>query len=187
MNEITIWSQVSFGENKDFRVPLYVKLVGISQETMASRADIYKVHNCRNFGDHHRRRYATIPPNTYGNFAQDIDLITAEQMHYEARKSPLNQMNISRQQSILSNVHQPINCEETVAAERISQCDVTNQYRSNPETSDILFPDMHPIQENKPNLTSLQMAVPKVFINQNLQNFQPSNSEHRPKEFQVNS
>ncbi|GIY76671.1 hypothetical protein CDAR_116461 [Caerostris darwini] len=55
-------------------------------------------------------------------------------------------------------------------------------YGCNPETSDILFPAMHPFQENEPKSTQLQLPseASKVFINQNLQNFQPSNSEQPP-------
>ncbi|GIY48256.1 hypothetical protein CDAR_487461 [Caerostris darwini] len=139
----------------------------------------FEVHNCMKFGNQHCHNYATISQNSYGNLAEDINLSTAEQMYYEARNSPMNQMNFSRQQSILSNVNQPIYCKETAATEKVSQYGVANQYGYNPETSDFLFFDMHPFQENEPNSTQLQLLSEqsKVFINQN---FQSSNSAHPP-------
>ncbi|GIY64564.1 hypothetical protein CDAR_369611 [Caerostris darwini] len=142
----------------------------------------FEVHNCVKFGGQHRPNFATIPQNSYANLAEDIDVRTAEQMYYATRRSPTNQMNISRQQSILSNVHQPIYCKETAATEMVSQHGVENPYGYNPETSDFLFPDMYPFQENVPNSTQLQLpsGESKVFINQNLQSFQPSNSSHPP-------
>ncbi|GIY40204.1 hypothetical protein CEXT_71711 [Caerostris extrusa] len=92
------------------------------------------------------------------------------------------QMDISRQQSIPSDMHQPINCKETAADEMVPQYGVANKYGYNPESSDFLFPDMYPFQENEPHSTHLQLPSEesKVFINQNLQNFQLSNSEHSP-------
>ncbi|GIY98919.1 hypothetical protein CEXT_228551 [Caerostris extrusa] len=142
----------------------------------------FEVHNCVKFGDQHRPNYATIPQNSYANLAEDIDLRTAEQMYYATPRSPMNQMNISRQQSILSNVHLPIYCKETTATEMVSQHGVANQYEYNNETSDFLFPDMYPFQANVPNSTQLQLPSEEgeVFINQNLQSFQPSNSAHHP-------
>ncbi|GIY78234.1 hypothetical protein CEXT_631771 [Caerostris extrusa] len=141
-----------------------------------------EIHYCKNFGNKRRQCNATIPQNSDGNLAQNIDLRTEQQLHYEARSSPMNEINISRQQSILSNIHQPIYCKETKATEIVSQYSVANMYGSNPETSDILFPAMHPFQENEPNSTHLQLPseASKVFINQNLQNFHPSNSEQPP-------
>ncbi|GIY67240.1 hypothetical protein CEXT_49661 [Caerostris extrusa] len=142
----------------------------------------FEVHNCVKFGDQHRPNYATIPQNSYANLAEDIDLRTEEQMYYATPRSPMNQMNISRQQSILSNVHLPIYCKEMTATEMVSQHGVANQYEYNNETSDFLFPDMYPFRANVPNSTQLQLPSEEgeVFINQNLQSFQPSNSAHHP-------
>ncbi|GIY48444.1 hypothetical protein CDAR_581111 [Caerostris darwini] len=94
----------------------------------------------------------------------------------------LNQINISRQQSLLSSVHQPIYCKETAATDMVSQYGVASQYRYNPETSNFLFPGMHPIHGNESNSTHFQLPseVSKEFINQNLQNFLLSKSEHPP-------
>ncbi|GIY16473.1 hypothetical protein CEXT_423021 [Caerostris extrusa] len=76
----------------------------------------FEVHNCTKFGNQHRRTSATLPQSSYGNVAEDIELIIAEEMENEAlwpfvRQSdsstlnqinqPLNQINNSRQQSIL--------------------------------------------------------------------------------------
>ncbi|GIY53592.1 hypothetical protein CEXT_222981 [Caerostris extrusa] len=141
-----------------------------------------EIHYCKNFGNKRRQCNAIIPQNSDGNLAQNIDLRTEQQLHYEARSSPMNEINISRQQSILSNIHQPIYCKETKATEMVSQYSIANMYGCNPETSNILFPAMHPFQENEPNSTHLQMPseASKVFINQNLKNFHPSNSEQPP-------
>ncbi|GIX68135.1 hypothetical protein CDAR_203631 [Caerostris darwini] len=141
-----------------------------------------EIHYCKNFGNQRRQCNATIPQNSDGNLAQNIDFRTEQQLHYEARSSPMNEINISRQQGILSNIHQPIYCKETKATEKVSQFRVADMYGCNPETSDILFPAMHHSQENEPNSTQLQLPSEenKVFINQNLQNFQPSNSEQPP-------
>ncbi|GIY48477.1 hypothetical protein CDAR_585201 [Caerostris darwini] len=142
----------------------------------------FELHNCVQFGGQHHRNYATLPQNSYGNLPEEIDLGTAEQMYYATRRSPMNQINISRQQSILSNVNQKIYCKETAATEMVSRYGVANQHGYNPETSDFLSPSMHPFQGNEPNSTQLQLPSEesKVFINQNLQNFQPSNSAHPP-------
>ncbi|GIY78232.1 hypothetical protein CEXT_631761, partial [Caerostris extrusa] len=162
----------------------------------------FEVHNCMRFGNQHRRTSATLPQCSSGNVAEDIELITAEEMEDEALwpfvkqsdsstlnqiNQPLNQINNSRQQSIFSDIHQGIDCEETAATEMASQYGDTNQNSYNPsdyetgpsETSDYLFPDMHYIQENDLISTHLQLfpEVSNVFNNQNPQNYESSNSE----------
>ncbi|GIY47103.1 hypothetical protein CDAR_455431 [Caerostris darwini] len=87
-------------------------------------------------------------------------------MHYGARSPPMNQINISRQQSILSSVHQPIYCKETAATEMVSQYGVANQHGYNPETSDFLFPGMHPIHENDPRSTTCNCHLKRVKCSQ---------------------
>ncbi|GIY53590.1 hypothetical protein CEXT_222971 [Caerostris extrusa] len=122
----------------------------------------FEDHNCVLFGNQHRRSYANIPQNTNGNLSEDIDLSAAGHMHYEVRSSPMYQMDISRQQSIPSDMHQPINCKETAADEMVPQYGVANKYGYNPESSDFLFPDMYPFQENEPHSTHLQLHLKRA-------------------------
>ncbi|GIY41670.1 hypothetical protein CDAR_176161 [Caerostris darwini] len=158
-----------------------------------------EVHNCVKFGNQHRQNSATLPQRSYGNVAEDIELIKAEEMEDEALwpfvkqsdsstlnqiNQPLNQINNSRQQSISSDIHQGIDYEETAVAEMVSQYGDANQNSYNPsdyetETSDYLFPEMHYIQENDLMSTHL-LLTPEVsiaFRNQNPQNYESSNPE----------
>ncbi|GIY99550.1 hypothetical protein CEXT_91341 [Caerostris extrusa] len=98
---------------------------------------------------------------------------------------PLNQVNNSRQQSISSDIHQGIDCEEMAAAEITSQYGDPNQNSYNPsdyetEPSDYLFPDLRYIQESDVLSPHLQLPpeMSNVFISQNTQNYESSNSEH---------
>ncbi|GIY14482.1 hypothetical protein CDAR_514071 [Caerostris darwini] len=141
----------------------------------------FEIHCCKNFWKQHRGIYATIPRNSYGNLAEDIDLRTPQQMHYEARRSTTQQTNISRQQRILSNVHQPINCNETAAAEIVSQYGVTNQYRYNPQTSYFLFPAMHHhLQKFQYSNSSMPIADPR-FLPGFYRTFDQMNATMNPK------
>ncbi|GIY98911.1 hypothetical protein CEXT_228491 [Caerostris extrusa] len=166
-----------------------------------------EVHNCVKFGNRHRRNSAPLPQRGYGNVAEDIELIKAEEMEDEAlwpfvRQSnsstlnqinrplnqinqPLNQINNSRQQSISSDIHQLIDYKESAVAEMVSQYGDGNQnsYKRSDyetETSDCLFPDLHYIQEIDLMSTHLQLPpeVSNAFMNQNPQNFESSSSEH---------
>ncbi|GIY11637.1 hypothetical protein CDAR_530221 [Caerostris darwini] len=159
----------------------------------------FEVHNCMRFGNQRRRTSATLPQCSSGNVVQAIELITADEMEDEALwpfvkqsdsstlnqiNQPLNQINNSRQQGVSSYIHQGIDCEETAATEMASQYGDTNQNSYNPsdyetEPSESLFPDMHYIQENDLISTHLQLPpeVSNVFINQNPQNYESSNSE----------
>ncbi|GIY82391.1 hypothetical protein CEXT_331561, partial [Caerostris extrusa] len=126
-------------------------------------------HNCVKFGNQHRRSSATLPQCSSGNVAEDIELITAEEMEDEA---------------LWPFVKQRIDCEETAATEMAFQYLDTNQNSYNPseyeiEPSDYLFPDMHYIQEIDLMSTHLQLfpEVSNVFNNQNPQNYESSNSE----------
>ncbi|GIY39417.1 hypothetical protein CDAR_383621 [Caerostris darwini] len=159
----------------------------------------FEVHNCMRFANKLRRTSATLPQCSSGNVAEGIELITAEEMEDEALwpflkqsdsstlnqvNQSLNEINNSRQQGVSSYIHQGIDCEETAATEMASQYGDTNQNSYNPsdyetEPSESLFPDMHYIQENDLISTHLQLPpeVSNVFINQNPQNYESSNSE----------
>ncbi|GIY78775.1 hypothetical protein CEXT_628481 [Caerostris extrusa] len=163
----------------------------------------FEIHNCMRFGNPHRRTSATFPQCSSGNVAVDIELITAEELEDEALwpfvkqsnsstlnqiNRPLNEINNSSQQSISSDIHQGIDCEETAATEMASQYGDTNQNSYNPseyeiEPSDYLFPDMHFIQEIDLMSTHLQLPpeMCNAFMNQNHQNYESSNSE-RPED-----
>ncbi|GIX79348.1 hypothetical protein CEXT_546261 [Caerostris extrusa] len=98
---------------------------------------------------------------------------------------PLKQINISRQQSISSDIHQGIDCEVTTTAEMASQYGDPNQNSYIPsdfetKPSDYLFPDIRHMQENDVLSTHLQLPpeVSNAFINQNPQNYESSTSEH---------
>ncbi|GIY05211.1 hypothetical protein CEXT_672341 [Caerostris extrusa] len=138
-----------------------------------------EVHNCVKFGKPTSSNFSNLPQCSSGNVSEDIGLITAEEMEDDAlwpfvRQSnsltlnqinqPPNQINNSRQQIILSNmhqsnfsiqqsflfdVHQQTDCEETSAAEMYSCYDVSNHDQYNPENSDFHFPSKPSEEENE--------------------------------------
>ncbi|GIZ01561.1 hypothetical protein CEXT_182051 [Caerostris extrusa] len=130
-----------------------------------------EVHNCVRLGNQYRQTFATLPQCSSDNAAGVNEL---EEMDYEALWPSLYQSNSSTQQSILPDVYQRTDWEETAAAVMPSQQGVANQNPYNPETSDFLFPH---IQEKELVSTHLKQPyeVSKVFINQYPQNYEPSN------------
>ncbi|GIY48279.1 hypothetical protein CDAR_92661 [Caerostris darwini] len=76
----------------------------------------FELHYCMNFGNQHRQSSATLPHSSSGNRVQDIDVRT-QPMHYEERRSSMNQTYSSWQQSILPNMHQRTDCEAAPATE----------------------------------------------------------------------
>ncbi|GIY31442.1 hypothetical protein CDAR_547611 [Caerostris darwini] len=69
----------------------------------------------------------------------------------------MGQINSSTQESILPDIHQRTRYEENAAAEIFHQYGMSNPNPHEPEILDFMFPGMHPIQENEPNSTHLQI------------------------------
>ncbi|GIY85823.1 hypothetical protein CEXT_316801 [Caerostris extrusa] len=140
----------------------------------------FEVHNCFNLGNQHRQMYATIPQQSYANLARNSDLSTTQPMDYEGRWSSLSQINSSMQQSILPDICQRTGYERKAAAEMSPKYGFSNQNPYNPDTPDFLFPGIHHIQENEPNLTHLQLQSEenKKCIHQNSQKYESLNTEH---------
>ncbi|GIY46755.1 hypothetical protein CEXT_460771 [Caerostris extrusa] len=108
----------------------------------------FEVHNCFNSWNRYHRSYATLPQNSSANLVQNSNLRATQPMNYEARRSSMDQINSSMQQSFLSEIHQRTGYEENAADEMVSQYGVMNPNPYNPETSDFMFPSVHYIQEN---------------------------------------
>ncbi|GIY05203.1 hypothetical protein CEXT_672301 [Caerostris extrusa] len=70
----------------------------------------------QNFGNQHCQSSATLPYSSSGNRDQDIDA-RKQQMHYEERRSSMNQTYFSWQHRILPNIHQPTYCKVSAATE----------------------------------------------------------------------
>ncbi|GIY15671.1 hypothetical protein CDAR_609651 [Caerostris darwini] len=108
----------------------------------------FEVHTCRIFGNQHRQSSAALPPSSFGSLPEDMDIRT-EQIHYDERIPSITQTHSSWQPSILLNIRQKTECEETSAAEVSSQYGVTNQNPINPEISNFLFPGIVQGEENQ--------------------------------------
>ncbi|GIZ04532.1 hypothetical protein CEXT_267751 [Caerostris extrusa] len=63
---------------------------------------------------------------------------------------------------------------------RFTQYGGTNPNTYNPQTSDFMFPGMHPVQENESDSKHLQLpsVVGEMFMHQNSQNYEPLNPEN---------
>ncbi|GIZ01565.1 hypothetical protein CEXT_182071 [Caerostris extrusa] len=101
-------------------------------------------------------------------------------MDYEARWPSLGQSISSTQQSILPDVYQRTEYEETATAEMPSQYGMTNKIPFNPEVPDFLFPDMPHIHENEPIIKHFKFSseASNIFRNRNSQQSDASNPEH---------
>ncbi|GIY64567.1 hypothetical protein CDAR_369631 [Caerostris darwini] len=123
----------------------------------------FEIHHCFKFGNQHRKTSSTIPQCSSGNLAENIELITAEERVYEARWPSLGQSISSTHQSILPDIHQEADYEDTAVAEMPSQYGMSNQIPLYPEVPDFLFPDMPHIEENKPTPIHLQLSSEGAF------------------------
>ncbi|GIY43358.1 hypothetical protein CDAR_600021 [Caerostris darwini] len=130
----------------------------------------FEVHTCRIFGNQQRQSSATLPRSSSNDIDQDNNLRT-QQMHFEVRIPSIVQTHASGQHSILPNMRQITECEDTAAAEVSSQFGVANRNPYNPETSDFLFPGMAYGGKNQTESAySLQLSEDNsVLINQNPQ------------------
>ncbi|GIZ04520.1 hypothetical protein CEXT_267681 [Caerostris extrusa] len=108
----------------------------------------FEVHTCRVFGNQHRQSSATLLRSCSDYIDGDIDLRT-EQMPYEESIPSVNQTHSSWQHSILLNMRQKTDCEETPAAEMSSQYGAANQNLHNPKISNFLFPGTVHSEENE--------------------------------------
>ncbi|GIY34783.1 hypothetical protein CDAR_46751 [Caerostris darwini] len=102
-------------------------------------------------------------------------------MDHEARWPSAIEFDSSNQESILSNIHQRRDCEETAAAKMSSQYEVSHYNQYNPKISDFLFPGKPSVDENESKSQNLPKTSEesKAFRNPNLQYSDASNPEHR--------
>ncbi|GIY19721.1 hypothetical protein CDAR_172881 [Caerostris darwini] len=140
----------------------------------------FEVHNCVRFGNQYRQTSANLPQLSSGNLAEDIELITAEEMEYEARWPSMSQGNSSNQQSFLFDMHQQTDCEETAAAEMCSRYDLSTHDQYNPANSDFHFRSKPSVRENEYTSVNLQQSseTSKVLRSQHSQPFDASNLGH---------
>ncbi|GIY34786.1 hypothetical protein CDAR_46771 [Caerostris darwini] len=140
-----------------------------------SRIANCEVHNCVRIGNQYRQTSATLPQLSSGNLAEDIELITAEEMEYEARWPSMSQGNSSNQQSFLFDMHQQTDFEENAATEMYSRYDVSTHDQYNPANSDFHFPSKLSVEENEYTSVNLQQSSePSKMIRS--QNSQPSDA-----------
>ncbi|GIY48255.1 hypothetical protein CDAR_487451 [Caerostris darwini] len=143
----------------------------------------FEVHNCVKIGNHHRQTSSTLPQCSSGNLIEDIELITAEEMEYEAWWPSTSQSNYSTQQSFLFDLHQQTDCEETAASEKYFRYGISNHDQNNPAIKIILdfhFPSKPSVEENEYKSVNLQQSFEpsKVLRSQNSQPSDTSNPWH---------
>ncbi|GIY64566.1 hypothetical protein CDAR_369621 [Caerostris darwini] len=140
----------------------------------------FEIHNCVKIGNQHYQSSATLPQCSSGNLAEDIELITENEMDYEARWPFLNQNNSSMQQSVSHELHQRINCDDTSGAEMLSQYGIADYNQYNPAISDFYFPGRPFVEEKESKSINLRQISEEsnTFRNHNLQYSDASNPEN---------
>ncbi|GIY98916.1 hypothetical protein CEXT_228531 [Caerostris extrusa] len=149
-------------------------------ECLFARTQNLSVHNCVKIGNQHYQSSATLPQCSSGNLAEDIELITENEMDYEARWPYLNQNNSSMQQSFPHEIHQRINCDETLGDEMFSQYGIADYNQYNPAISDFHFPGRPFVEEKESKSINFQQISEEssAFRNHNLQYSDASNPEN---------
>ncbi|GIY62539.1 hypothetical protein CDAR_475331 [Caerostris darwini] len=140
----------------------------------------FEVHNCVWFGNQYRQTSATLPQRSSGDPAEDIEVMTAEKMEYEARWPSISQGNSSNQQSFLFDMHQQTDYEEIGAAEMYSRYDLSTHDQYILANSDFHFSSNPSVEENEYKSVNLQQSSEPstVLRSQNSQSSDATCSGH---------